>query len=229
MIPHIFFLYHLSRFLSFQITLQLPGLLAMEWPAASSGLSPWLFFLKGLVYAAVHSQLSGHGRMKRPHGASPEFLITTEFGYSSVFLLVFWNKEPAVAYLQQSMAMEMSRETLESLKFYILVFQNCIFQLLGTQHHLSTLGSMHICILESRVQVLQHMFLKLPPYLSLQLPFLHFIQLAHINYLCDFPCSFLSCLLHLKRHSDFRRCMLNISKSYDVRTGNITWRRSFTG
>lgn len=139
------------------------------------------FFLKGWVSAAVHSQLSGHGRMKRSHGASSGFLITAEFGYSSVCLLVFWNKESTVAHLQQSMAMEMSRETLESLKFYILVFQNCIFQLLGTQHHLSTLDSMHTCTLEGRVQVLQHMFLKLPPYLSLQLPFLHFIQLAHIN------------------------------------------------
>lgn len=190
MITHIFFLHHLSRFLSFQITLQLPGLLAMEWPPASSGLSPWLFFLKGWVSATVHSQLSGHRRIKRPHGASSEFLITTEFGYSSVCLLVFWNKESAVAHLQQSMAMEMSRETLESLKFYILVFQNCIFQLLGTQHHLSTFGSKRICILESRVQVLQHMFLKLPPYLSLQLPFLHFIQLAHINWLVWLPMFF---------------------------------------
>lgn len=124
------------------------------------------FFLKGWVSAAVHSQLSGHGRMKRS--------IVPLLSSSSQLSLVTpvsacWSsgiRESTVA-LAAVNGYGNVRETLESLKFCILVFQNCIFQLLGTQHHLSTLDSMHTCTLEGRVQVLQHMFLKLPPYLSL--------------------------------------------------------------
>lgn len=44
--------------------------------------------------------------------------------------------------------------------------------------------------------------------------------------LCDFPCSFLFCLLDRKQGSDFRRYMLNMVKPQNGRNWNITWRWS---
>ena len=77
MITHIFFLHHLSRFLSFQITLQLPGLLAMEWPPASSG---YFFLRAGFLLLSTHSYLVIEGwrdSMVPPLSSSSQLNLVT--------------------------------------------------------------------------------------------------------------------------------------------------------
>lgn len=58
--------------------------------------------------AIAYLLLCGHGNVKRSHRTFTGFLLAIKIGYSSLYLLIFWQEGSAIAHLQQSLGIKIS-------------------------------------------------------------------------------------------------------------------------